>query len=108
MTRLNLTLLVAVLVSAFYLVHLQYESRRLYVALDKAKSQALRLEADHEQLIVQKRIQATPSRVQRLAVEQLKMTAIHPGVTEYVSLGQGQQAEQGVVASGAVTGKVQP
>ena len=105
MTRLNLTLLVAVLVSAFYLVHLQYESRRLYVALDKAKAQALRLEADHEQLFVQKRTQATPSRVQKLAVEQLHMTPIHPGVTEYV---QYSGTAQDHTAVGAVTGKVQP
>ena len=29
MTRLNLMLLLAVLLSAFYLVHTQYESRRI-------------------------------------------------------------------------------
>ena len=34
MIRLNLVLLLAVLASAFYLVHTQYESRRLYTALD--------------------------------------------------------------------------
>ncbi|MDP3413652.1 MAG: cell division protein FtsL, partial [Polaromonas sp.] len=33
MTRLNLVLLMAVLFSALYLVHTQYESRRLYVEL---------------------------------------------------------------------------
>ena len=35
MIRLNLVLLLAVLVSAFYLVHVQYDSRRLYTALDR-------------------------------------------------------------------------
>ena len=38
MIRLNLVLLVAVLASAFYLVHTQYESRRLYTAIDKANA----------------------------------------------------------------------
>ena len=36
MTRINLVLLLAVLASALYLVHTQYESRRLYVELEKA------------------------------------------------------------------------
>mgnify|MGYP003382529996 CR=1 FL=1 len=86
MIRLNLVLLVAVLASAFYLVHTQYESRRLYTAIDKANAQARRLEADHEQLQVQKRAQATPARVQQLASRQLQMRPVNPGITEYVTL----------------------
>jgi cell division protein FtsL len=86
MIRLNLMLLAAVLASAFYLVHTQYESRRLYTAIDKANAQARRLEADHEQLQVQKREQATPARVQQLAARQLKMRPVSPGITEYVTL----------------------
>jgi cell division protein FtsL len=86
MIRLNLMLLAAVLASAFYLVHTQYESRRLYTAIDKAHAQGRRLEADHEQLQVQKREQATPARVQQLAARQLKMRPVSPGITEYVTL----------------------
>ena len=36
MTRLNVVLLLAVLASAIYLVHTQYESRRLFTELDRA------------------------------------------------------------------------
>lgn len=86
MIRLNLMLLLAVLVSAFYLVHTQYESRRLYTAIDKSRAQSLRLEADHEQLQVQKREQATPARVQQLAARQLQMRPVSPGITQYVTL----------------------
>ena len=43
-------LLLAVLVSAFYLVHTQYESRRLYTAIDKANAQAHRLAQPGRQL----------------------------------------------------------
>ena len=43
MTRLNLVLLLGVLLSALYLVNVQYESRRLYSALDRAKSEARKL-----------------------------------------------------------------
>ncbi len=101
MTRLNLVLLLAVLASAFYLVHLQYESRRLYVAMERARSVADRLAADHEQLVVQKRGQATPARVQQLAVRQLQMRPAHPGITEYVHL----PAQSGT--DGATAGQVQ-
>ena len=87
MIRLNLMLLVAVLASAFYLVHTQYESRRLYTAIDKANAQARRLASEHEQLQVQKREQATSARVQQLATRQLQMRPVNPGITQYVTAG---------------------
>ena len=58
MTRLNLVLLVAVLASALYLVHMQYESRRLFTELDRAVAEARRLETEHQRLQVEKRAQA--------------------------------------------------
>lgn len=93
MTRMNLVLLLALLVSAFYLVNVQYESRRLYMALSKAKSQSLRLEADQEQLTAQKRAQAAPARVQQLAASQLQMRPTNPAVTEYVQAGAAAPAK---------------
>ena len=89
MTRLNLLLLLAVLASALYLVHTQYASRSLYTQLDRAQSQARRLEAEHEQLQVQKRAQATSARVQGIAAQQLQMRPAHPGITQYVTLTDG-------------------
>lgn len=86
MIRLNLMLLLAVMVSAFYLVHTQYESRRLYTALDRGQSQERKLDAEHEQLVVQKRAQAASARVQQLATRQLQMRPVTPGITEYVAL----------------------
>ena len=86
MTRLNIVLLVAVLASAFYLVHTQYESRRLYTAIDKANTLARRLAAEHEQLQVQKREQATSARVQQLAVRHLQMRPVNPSITQYVTV----------------------
>jgi len=84
MIRLNLVLLAAVLISAFYLVHTQYESRRLYTALDRAQSQARQLNVEYEQLVVQRRAQATSARVQQLATRQLQMRPVTPGITQYV------------------------
>ncbi len=86
MTRLNLVLLVAVLVSALYLVRTQYESRRLVTELDRANSEARKLETDNERLKVEKRAQATPLRIEKLAKEQLQMRTASPAITQYVSL----------------------
>jgi cell division protein FtsL len=86
MIRLNLTLLVAVLASALYLVQVQYESRRLYGQIERAQNDARRLEVDHERLSVEKRAQATPARVEKLAKEQLHMRPASPAITQYVTL----------------------
>jgi cell division protein FtsL len=86
MTRLNLVLLIALLASALYLVHTQYESRRLFAELDKAMGDARKLATEHERLQVEKRGQATPSRVEKLAKEQLQMRTASPAITQYVTL----------------------
>jgi cell division protein FtsL len=83
--RLNLVLVLAVLVSAVYLVSVQYDSRRLFAELDKARSDAHRLDVEYERLQVQKRAQATSARVERLAKEKLQMRQVTPGITMYVT-----------------------
>ena len=81
MTRLNLVLLVAVIASALYLVQTQYESRRLYAEIDKAVGEARRLQLENERLQVEKRAQAMPRRVEKLAKEQLQMRSESPAIT---------------------------
>lgn len=85
MIRLNLMLLLAVLASALYLVNVQYESRRLVTALDKAHSVANQLVADNEKFQVEKRAQATPLRVEQLAKTKLQMRTVTPAITHYVN-----------------------
>ncbi len=94
MTRLNLVLLVAVLASALYLVRTQYESRRLFTELDKARAEARKLEIDNERLQVEKRAQATPLRVERLAKGQLQMRSATPAITQYVTYAAPQPQER--------------
>jgi cell division protein FtsL len=84
--RLNLVLLLAVLASALYLVRVQYDSRRLYAEIEKAQGDFRKLEIEHERLQVQKRAQATPARVEKLAREQLQMRPATPAITQYVRL----------------------
>lgn len=85
MARLNLVLLLAVLASALYLVQTQYESRRLYVELEKAIAQSRKIETENERLQVEKRAEATPLKVEKLAEDRLKMRTATPAITQYVT-----------------------
>ena len=101
MTRLNIVLLLAVLASAIYLVHTQYESRRLFTELDRATAEARRLETEHQRLQVEKRAQATSLRVEKMARAQLHMRSATPAIMQYVSDPQG-------AAAASESGGVQP
>jgi cell division protein FtsL len=86
MLRLNLLMLVALMASALYLVRVQYDSRRLYAEIERAQNDFRKLEIEHERLQVERRAQATPARVERLAREQLRMRPATPAITQYVTL----------------------
>jgi cell division protein FtsL len=85
MTRMSLVLLIAVLASALYLVRTQYESRRLYTELERALAQGRKLDMDNDRLQVEKRAQATPLRVEKLARDRLQMRTTTPAITQYVT-----------------------
>ncbi|WP_027017112.1 cell division protein FtsL [Comamonas composti] len=85
MLRLNLVLLLAVMASALFLVHNQYESRRLFTELDRAVAESRRLATEQQRLQVEKRAQATPQRIEVLARERLQMKTATPAITQYVS-----------------------
>lgn len=102
MMRLNLVLLLGVVLSALYLVNVQYESRRLYSALDRAQSEARKLAQENERLQVEKRAQATSARVESLARIRLAMRPVTPGITTYVSYPQAA-ASGGLGRAQAVT-----
>ena len=92
MTRLNIALMLASLASAMYLVGVQYESRRLFTELEKAHREARNLNTEFERLQVDKRSQATPARVERVAREKLQMRQVSPDITLY--LGKGDSPEK--------------
>jgi len=92
MSRFSLVMFIAVLLSALYLVRTQYESRSLTTELDRATSEARRLEIENDRLDVERRAQATPVRVEKLAREQLHMRTITPAITQYASVPGGAAA----------------
>lgn len=85
MTRLNVILVIALLLSSLYLVRVSYDSRRLFAELDKAQSEERALEHEHERLKAEARAQATPLRVEKTARERLSMRNATPAVTVYVA-----------------------
>jgi cell division protein FtsL len=85
MTRLNLLLLVALVISSVYLVRVSYDSRRLFAQLDRAQGEARQLEIEHERLVAEKQSQATPLRVEKVARDRLAMRNATPAVTQYVT-----------------------
>ncbi|WP_299514108.1 cell division protein FtsL [uncultured Limnohabitans sp.] len=85
MTRLSLLLLIATVTSALWLVHSHYESRRMFMALETARQESKRLAVDQDRLDVERRAQAAPLRVEKIARQQLQMRAASPAITRYVS-----------------------
>jgi cell division protein FtsL len=85
MTRLNLLLLVALLASCVFLVRVSYDARRLFGEIDKAQAEERQLESNYERLKTERQSQATPSRVEFVARNQLGMRTATPAVTNYVT-----------------------
>ena len=99
MTRINLVLLLAVVLSAIYLVNVQYESRRLFTELDKAQSEERHLSSELDRLQVEKRAQATSARVEKLAREKLQMRLVLPAITTYVGYAEPAQPQASAAAA---------
>lgn len=83
--RLNVVLLLAVVVSAVYLVQVSYDSRRLYTEKSRVEKMAQQLKQEAERLDLERRAQATHARVDKLARERLQMRNVTPAITEYVN-----------------------
>ncbi len=85
MTRLSLVLLVMLMLSSLYLVHVSYESRTLYTELDRARNEEKQLSNEEEKLKSERQSQATPLRIEKTARDKLGMRMATPAVTQYVS-----------------------
>ncbi len=79
-SRLNFLLLIALVVSAVYLVETSYHSRQLFVRLERERAQARQLELDAERLTLARRELAANGRVRQEAVTRLGMRSGSAGV----------------------------
>ena len=84
-SRINLLLLLVLLASSVYLVHVSYDARRLFAELDRAQTEERLLDSEHERLKSEKQAQATPLRVEKTARDKLAMRTATPAVTQYVT-----------------------
>jgi cell division protein FtsL len=87
MTRLNMLLVVALVLSALYLVRTAYDSRRLFAELERAKNEAAKLDTEFKRLEAERQAAATNLRVERTARDKLAMRTATPAVTVYVTDG---------------------
>ena len=85
MIRINFMLLAVVVATMLYIVKVQYESRQLFVAIEKATVDVRKLELESASLQVDSRAQATPLIIEKLAKEKLQMRSATPAVTQYTS-----------------------
>lgn len=74
MARLNLLLLAVLTACALGLVTSQHQARKLWSELERAQSRAQALEVEFGQLQLEASTWATPTRVERLARERLRMS----------------------------------
>jgi cell division protein FtsL len=84
MNKLNVLLAAALLASCLFLVRTAYESRQLFAALDRARSDQRLLDAEFKRLDTEAQAQSTHLRVDRVARDKLKMRSATPAITEYV------------------------
>ncbi|MFM2084280.1 MAG: hypothetical protein RLY95_1098 [Pseudomonadota bacterium] len=82
---INLWLLVMVLGTALLLVRWQYTSRSLFIAVEKSENTGKQLASDNASKVAEKRQLASPSRVERMAAQNLGMKTVDPSVTMYLT-----------------------
>jgi len=86
MTRVNLVLLGLLVACALSLVTSRHQARKLFVDLEREQSRARAAEIEYGQLQLEQSTWSTPSRVEKVAREQLRMQMPGPGSVEVVAL----------------------
>ncbi|MFZ2540305.1 MAG: cell division protein FtsL [Gallionella sp.] len=85
---LNALLLLVMVVCALSVVTSQHKARKLYIELQKEKEQAQQMEVEWGQLQLEQSTWATPARVEKVAVQQLKMQLPKKGQVQVIKLNQ--------------------
>jgi cell division protein FtsL len=86
MTRVSLLLLGALVVCALSLVTSRHQARRLFVELQREQARAHQYDVEYGQLSLEESTWGTPSRVEKIAREQLHMQLPSPSRIEIVDV----------------------
>ena len=101
MTRLNILLVAVTVLCALLLVTSQHKARRLLDEVELEQEKTRRLDVERGQLQLEQSTWATPSRVEKLARERLRMLAPDPRRTVVVPLPAANGAAPRAAASDA-------
>ena len=85
-TGLNVLLLVAVVMCALSVVTSQHKARKLFVELQNDKEQARQMEVEWGQLQLEQSTWATLARVEKIAVQQLRMQLPANGQVRFIRM----------------------
>lgn len=80
----NCLLLIAIVVSAIYVVRLQHESRLLYTSIANESSMQEELNLEYKRLQQEQQNLTIPGRIEQYAQTKLQMKQATLGVTEYI------------------------
>ena len=83
--RLNPLLALCLVACALFLVHSQYQARRLFIELERAQAQTRQLEIEARQLQLEQSKLAQHARIESVAKRNLNMMGVKPGDTVYLT-----------------------
>ena len=86
MTRLNLMLLLLAIACALGVVTSQHRARKLFMELQKEKTEAQKMEVEWGQLQLEQSTWAMPARIEKIAVSKLHMQLPKGGQVRYVHI----------------------
>ena len=84
MVRVNIFLALVLMVSALSLVTARFQSRQLYIQLDRQEGVARQLDTDWRRLQLERAEQARHARIDRVARHELDMISGSPDRTLYI------------------------
>ena len=85
--RVNIVLTAALVVCALSVVNAQYQSRRLFIELERAQAAARQLDVEWSQLQLDQSTLAKHARIEANARRDLNMVAVTPVRTQYLTMG---------------------
>jgi cell division protein FtsL len=85
--RVNIVLTAALVVCALSVVNAQYQSRRLFIELERAQATARQLDIEWSQLQLDQSTLAKHARIEANARRDLNMVAVTPARTQYLTMG---------------------
>jgi cell division protein FtsL len=86
-TRVNLVLLAVLVACALSLITARHQSRKLFVALERAQAEGRAYDVEYGRLLLEQSTWGMPARVEKIAREELRMQLPDASRIEVVTTG---------------------